>query len=412
MNYHNIMYTKIPETGLGHTLYTLYSADNRSFKLDHSKMLTNCNLILLDKIDRTGTSDKVCCIPIGTLESILSIKTREVYADISSMIDYKKDLLEKVREVYTDEELFMKCHIFYKPIFTKDSVTKDGWELHPITDNIIENNSKSVRESSNKELWLSNFNLASLMKSYVLMKPKTLYVGVMFLSCFDNLSNGDMNEIYRRSALNTQIKLLLTSPENRDYNYIIGFIVSYSHWSSIIIDKLTMRVYHYCSGGNNPKDYISDNKIIFYSTTRSFVKTSSNIKSNHRKVVSKYHIFKQLIQAGYTVYMNVESSQMVSGECGIFAAMFLILFCTNEVNNHLHLKALYNSFSFLGDKSMGMYKDLLFWRRGSQHIETVSISQNILREWSEVLECQSLLLEKAQDKMVNELMSMKKVTNN
>lgn len=374
------MYTRVPENGLLRLMYNLYASNNMSVKLDVGKLLTNCNQYLLDVVDKSSTSGLVSCIPIAILKKISpDLHQSSEWTDE----EYKNKLLIEAEKV--DPSLQTSYSIYYKPIFTKPVVTNVGWEYNPALNNALETTPIPADiNKSNRNLWLSNINLSALMKSYTLLRPSTIFLGVTFLSCFDGFNDNDMANIYNTTALYHEFEKQIADTE---WDCCLAFIVSYSHWSSLILDKKRKRCYHFCSGGNNPSHYNSSKKMIFYSSARSFIKPSGT--KIHRHIATKNAIFKQLMNHGYTIYMNVESCQMVSGECGMFAAMFLIFFCIEEIASIDSVKALYNSFAFLGDKTVGMYKDLLFWRSPNQDVRTRYV--NITEEWKKIISEQTHL---------------------
>lgn len=401
MTFHNTMHMRIPESGILHLMYTLYATNNMSVKLDIRRLLTNCNQYLLDRVDKSSTSGKVSCIPISILKKITKTERDPEWTDEK----YKAVLLSEAED--HNPSLYNSYSIYYKPVFTKPVVTKIGWEQNPILNNVLEAVPDISRERgdrsdrSNRNLWLSNINLAALMKSYIMLKPKTLFLGVTFLSCFDGFDENDMNNIYKRTALYHELEKKI---KDEEWDCYLAFIVSYSHWSSIIIDKKHKKCYHFCSGGNDPSHFKSSKKMIFYSSSKSFIR-ASGIKT-HKHSASKNAIFQQLISHEYTIYLNVESCQIVSGECGMFASMFLILYCIQE---ELNIKALYNSFAFLGDKTMGMYKDLLFWRKQTQSNATQSI--NLTDDWKNVIEEQLNINCKLTTDVMLESLALKELIN-
>lgn len=383
--YHNTMHTKIPESGFSLLLYYLYSIGKQSIKLDLDKLLSNCNQYLIDRVDKSTTSGKISCVPIQILRKL---RPNIIQEKSMSDVEYKRKLLESVMNE-TDINLLEKYSVYYKPIFTKPAVTTEGWDNNSIFNNPIETVPMKQGESnSNKELWLSNINLAALMKSYVILSPNTMFLGVMYLSCFDTFNETDMKNVYPRTALNSEIDKILHQSQDKqsgDNNTkFLAFIVSRAHWSSIIIDTESKRCYHFCSGGNNITHYKPSKKMIFYSTSRSFVRGCG--RANHKMVAPKNSIFEHLMKEGYTVYMNVESCQILSGECGMFASLFLIFFCIGNISNITDIKAMYNSFSFLGDKTVGMFKELLFWRERTQSPNTVCISPDRLKIWKRTID--------------------------
>jgi len=90
--------------------------------------------------------------------------------------------------------------------------------------------------------------------------------------------------------------------------------------------------------------------------------------------------------------MNVESSQILSGECGIYASIFLIMFAINKPDSMEGYAKLYNSFSFLGDKMMGMYRDLLFWRETNTSARTLGLSNSAIKYWKCLLNDQAIII--------------------
>ncbi len=150
--------------------------------------------------------------------------------------------------------------------------------------------------------------------------------------------------------------------------------------------------------------------LYLYSSTKSFVRATG--KKVQRYSAAKYSIFKHLLDEGYTVTMNIESCQILSGECGMFASLFLIFYCLKNIKTTTDLKAIYNSFAFLGDKTVGMYKELLFWREYNQSIKTVSVSSDRLKLWNKVLEDQLDLTAKLASSVILERAAISSVLRN
>lgn len=384
--YHHTMHIKIPENGFTHSLYTLYSINNKAIKMDISSMFNNCNMTLINKYDKSSTAGKVSCIPISILESLCNSK---INRDSLSDEQYKEKLLSHVlsKTDYDDKELLNKYKIYYKPIFTKPIVTSSGWETNPATNDELEFVKDEEKDNSNRHLWMSNFNLRDLMVSYILLKPSSLFLGVLFLTCFDKFDDYDMKNVYNRTALRKELQMIINKDSAKSYNnyrFYLSYIVSHSHWSSFIIDTKLKRCYHFCSGGNRPSDYKKNKQMIFFSSSRSFIRGGGDkVRKIH---APKNAIFEQFIEAGYTIFLNVEACQMLSGECGMFASMFLIFYSLQDIETFSQIKALYNSFSFLGDKSMGLYKELLFWRESKQCIRTTKVSDSIILKWKSLID--------------------------
>ena len=388
MTYHTSINNRIPEGPITYSMYGLYATTNYAYKPNISHLATNCNMYLIKAIDSTDTSGKVCCIPIKQLETFVNVNPRP---DNYNNLNYKKSLFLMADK----ESLLKKYRLFYKPIFTKPAVTNKGWEV-TIDD-------KEYKD--NKDIWLSNHDLNRLIKSYIVLLEDSHYMGVVFLSCFDKKSKSLMENIYRHTALKKQMK-----EEMDKYSYLTGCIVSYSHWSSIVIDTKTKTVLHYCSGGNDPQKYEPNNNIMFYSTSKGFQKTSPEGKLCDR-YISKYYLFKDLISQGYKILMNVESSQILSGECGIYASLFIILYILFKPSCSADYCKIYNSFGFLGDKMMGLYKDLLFWREDKMCAETKSVKAEILNKWSLILSEQSNILATMTNTTLEELSGLTIITN-
>lgn len=401
-NYFPGMNTHIPETGLNMLLYAANSVSNRAIKLDIEKLLTNCNMYLLDQVDSSNTRGMVTCVPIEILRAYVPDVKRQ---DFQSELQYKQHLFDYIR---TNVDLVSKFNVFFKPIFTKDAVTKKGWETNHELNNIVEVvNAENSDTNLNKDLWLSNMNIAALMKSYTLLSPSTTFLGVLYLSCFDNFSEVDMNRIYSNTALYREMNKIIHAEEKKRH---LGLIVSRSHWSSIIIDTQKRECYHFCSGGNRPMDYKKSEKNLYiYSASRSFTCPEGNATKLSK--APKMAIFKQLMNAGYKVYMNEEACQILSGECGMFASMFLIFYCIGRISDIKDIKALYNSFSFLGDKSMGMYKDLLFWRDNTLNPDVTTVTPDRIELWKESLTEQHSLASQLTANIVVELNTILGISN-
>lgn len=239
------------------------------------------------------------------------------------------------------------------------------------------------------------------MKSYVMLSESTLYLGVIYLSCFDNFNYADMNNIYHLSSVKKQLDSL------SGYRYYIAFIVSRSHWSSLIIDSTKKCLYHYCSGGNSPHHYPSKDKVNIYSTSNGF-STSTGVKVN-RSVAPKYAMFRGF--KNYSIYVNQEGSQLVDGECGMFASMFLILFCINGINSRDDVKKIYTSFAFIGDKTVGMFRDMFFWRKSKQSIETQMLPTDTIKEWEKLLMEEIEISSKLSESIVRDYRSIKQCSN-
>jgi len=384
MSYHANIVNKIAEGPVSYTLYDFYAITNNAYKPKIRNFTTNCNLYYIKAVDKNETAGKVCCVPVNILEKILNTTSQP---DLYDDLEYKQSLFKKVDK----KKLLSQYNIFYKPIFTKPCVTEQGWE---VTTSIKE-------ESDNREVWLSNHDLSKLIKNYIGLVPKSYYMGVVYLSCFDYKNKLFMDQIYNQTALKYQIDEHVAK-----YEYLTGCIVAYSHWSSIIIDKSTKTVLHYCSGGNDPLAYEPNSNLVFYSTSKGLLQSPQSAKLTVHNT-SKYCVFNQLTKKGFKVLMNVESSQILSGECGIYASLFIILYLIFKPSNAKEYSKLYNSFSFLGDKMMGLYRELLFWREPSLIAEVKSIPQHIVEKWYSIIQEQSSIINQINKELIEEQSALK-----
>lgn len=360
----------ISELGLSHLIYYGFVNDNKVFHVNINKMFTNCNEFYLDKVDKTETKMKITCIPIFELEKLTSTSSSpEKYNDA----EYKSDLFNKAKSI----NLFDKFWMYFKPYSsTKPTKSIDWCNLSVGEDTLNNKQPHRLESASNRNNWLSNFDLRVLLKRYVIMRDKAKYLGVFYLQAFDGLKRREaIDEAIECSSVWMKTKEYMS---NNDWHILLGHIVRKSHWSALIINKKHKAVFYFCSVGNDPKQYPKKWKnVYFYSNTQGFVKSSLNEPYPKRlKSMMMYKFLSMFTDLNYNVFMNVEQCQNLDGECGTFSSMFLLLYLLYDIRTHEQISMLYNFFRFFGDKKMSMLRSLLFVDFKSN--ETVKLDK---REW-------------------------------
>lgn len=392
---------KIPECNLSYFLYNAYSTDKMAYKLDIEKLSNNCSMYLLDKVDNTPTKAIYSCIPFDKL-SVLA-KESLIKHSLANTAENKKYLLDKLTKIFTEEELYNKFYIYFKSNLLTKKVTSQSWELLAETDNVLEKSNANPDNNKYRSTWLTNHNLSDIMKRYTMLKDRTVYIGVIYLKCFDRIPYKDMINIFESSSLK---KVYTDNINDTKYDYIIGHIVSYDHWSALIIDKKYKRVFHFCSGGNNPSEFQYNTNYYFYSTARGFRQNKPDSVSTTRTASKDVLLNYLATKFGFSIFLNVERSQLISGECGIYSTIFMLLFILNDIDTVQNIKALYNSFAFIGDKIAGLYRELLFWREKEITIYTKMISYSRVKDWKLMMKNIADILNKLESKLIREMESL------
>lgn len=362
----------ISELGLAHLMYYGFVNDKKCLHIDLNKMFTNCNEVYLDKIDKTKTKLKITCVPVFELEKINRVEPKpHRYNDEV----YKRELFDLNRDI----PLYRNLWMYFKPYTpTKPTLAVD-WKELAIGEDILDTKPKhQIEFKSNRENWLSNFDLRELLGRYTLMKDKAKYLGVFYLQAFDNLKHRDaIHDAIERSRVWNVTKDYMNRAE---HNIIMGHIVRKSHWSALIINKKHKAVFYFCSIGNDPKLYPHDwNNAYFYSNTKGFTKPSNKTQPNNHKVIMMHKFLSMFTSMKYTVHLNVDQCQNLDGECGTFSSMFLILYLLHDIRTSENIRQLYNFFRFFGDKKMSMLRSLLFINNQSE--KTLKLDKS---EWDQM----------------------------
>lgn len=404
MNYHDTVKTFDEFTS--QFLYHTYCTQRKALRLDINLLTTNCNGYVLNKFDKSETSGKVSCIPYNVLKDLLKEKGIDAVLD---NVEGKKSALKKVKEFYTEKYLLDKFHIFYKPCIDKKPIEAVPWEFLSHRGNALEPVAEhNLEQLNNESSWLSNIELLNLMKRFTIIKQGCIYIGTFLVNKFDPLTNS----IYLKDALKESgILIKFKEYMESDNQYIMGHVICKAHWSSIIVDKCNKRILYYCSGGN-PPDSFPACKFNFYSTKTSFIKSSSSRTTCKYGVVIQYNLLKLLSdEFNLDVYVNVEASQKLNGECGMFSAMFLLLYCTDTIESNPEIESLYNSYRFMGDKIMTMYRNLLFWT-GPMKLESQKIPSEHITDWKSVLAKISSIADRVTRGIVSEFTHLVKLYPN
>jgi hypothetical protein len=358
----------ISELGLTHLIYYGFVNDKKSLHIDLNKMFTNCNELYIDKVDKTETKLKVTCVPIFELEKINKVQSKpDKYNDE----EYKRKLFNMNRDVILHQDLW----IYFKPFSPTKPTTSIDWKDLSVGEDVLSIKPRHQMEyKSNRENWLSNYDLRELLKRYTILKDNVKYLGVFYLQAFDNLKHKDaIHDAIERSRV---WKITKDYMNNNNFNILMGHIVRKSHWSALIINKKHKVVFYFCSIGNDPKLFPHNWKnVYFYSNTRGFLRSANKSQPNNLKVVMMHKFLSMFTDMKYTVYLNVDQCQNLDGECGTFSSMFLILYLLHDIRTSENISQLYNFFRFFGDKKMSMLRSLLFVNKQSDNIVKLDKSE-------------------------------------
>ena len=384
-------------------LYDAFTALNQTYHLPIEKYLANCNQVLLDQVDTSLSKGMVTCIPLRVMESYLQVGhvpdlTQE--QEVQRKNELLKQFKPKVRFNEDSNSLDRSLSIFFKPKLSKPPTNFPGWE-QPST----------KPRSSNREIWLSNFELKDLMIRYIPLKPGAYYAGVIYLSCFEKISSkSGLREAFAASAIKRILKEYVGK-----YKYVYAHIVLFSHWSAIVLDVTNNNVLYFCSCGHNI-DFFPKSDLLFYNASSGIMKQEKQSTYQDHMSTIKYeflHMVQSILNERTSIYLNITQNQLYNGECGLFSSIFLILHIMNDIVMKTDIMKLYQSQVFMGDKTMSFYREILFWNNHQSKMQqtTQIVPATILKECRDRLMKNSKALDHLNDTMLNRVKSIHKVLN-
>lgn len=183
------------------------------------------------------------------------------------------------------------------------------------------------------------------------------YMGTIFMNFLNNIKMDKRKQAFDNSAIKTEIITRITTSPKK---VCVGFISLFSHWSSLVIDKENSVGYHYNSIGYIPSSQF-DKNLVPYSYDRTLDNTCyMDYKNTSDEQITMINFLNYLIKTLKLkkLYLNVETAQLVDGECGMFSLIFNILLLENRLSSDV-CQLVYTFFKFFGDKRMREIRELM-----------------------------------------------------
>lgn len=335
------------ESGFGHLLYKVYASFDKVAELPFTNIYSNCNVPIVRAYDEDSSIFKYSCLPREFInKKLLGFSTGTFSKSDGVKLLVKKinsqklsDLLDWMRVNKFSEGSINFAEACFKPITTKvyDSLP----DFSQISD--------SDRNKSNMDYWVSNHSLKLYTKSFCKVHNAD-YMGTIYLNFLNKVKFCKRKYVFD----NSHIKEYLTDRiKNKNYPYYVGYISIFNHWSTLVIDKSRGIGYHYNSHGYKPS-FQFGNVITPFSYDRMIESSDyineSDTSEDQRTIICILKYIATSLKLS-KLYLNVEKSQLLDGECGIFSLVHTILTLDNiEKSNVCQL--VYTFFKFNGDKRM------------------------------------------------------------
>jgi len=392
-----VVYSDFIKNGLdecyqSHLFYSYFVKFNKTYFIDIDKFIYNINGFYLDKISTSKDQDTkyyYSPIPLSILKKItLDLKYEKLINYDVSDKELKKNIVDfLISKNYTKNTLLdvlnnhkIKDIIInlYKPYTKSKIIDFDDFSKNIVRNNDLETFDYKKDDNNYENIWLSNKSLLAFIKPFV-VNSNFHYIGVIHLKDFDDVKYEHMNDMYQRHKIKIKLENII---KNTTQRYIIGLISSNDHWSSLCYDKQKEFLYYFNSNGNLPTNYTFHNNYYFYCFINQYIRNKTCYLNKTHRYNKPIELVLDTFKANQ-VFLNLNTSQLYSGFCGIFSIIFILLNILYPIENNSDIKKIYTFFRFKSDYTMSLFRKILFAK---------SMDSSLLFEKDNESECDKLRL--------------------
>lgn len=363
---------KYSEIDFANTLYRVYEYYGFAAPLPYDITNSNCSLPIVNHYDEdTTTKFKYSCLPKSFInKKLLGFKEDDIDKKVAIELLYKKIGSYKLTELlkWMTTNGYNKNNIkFAKACFKS---YKDPVEMEQLPD--FSCITKKDIQYNNRMYWVSNQSIKEFILPLCKMNDVRC-IGTIYLNFLNNIRPEKRIRAFENSLIRKEVVNMYNTTKNK---YYIGYISIFNHWSTIFIDKVKKVAYHYNSQGYIPTTQIQPPfKLYSYDRVLRPHEYIDKNKASKEQYIILYFLQYLCTELGLNrLYLNLEQSQRLDGECGIFSLFFSQLII-NNINNENIVPLVYNVFKFMGDKRMREFRDVLYTNKDT--FKTEKLSHNI-----------------------------------